>query len=92
MIYLIKIHFVADLANIHIYVLLAECRHHFNNPDIIMDAHMVDELMRGLIMTPMETIDNRSVRLTCYCIGELGNFFLDPFTDGRVTAFQGYGE
>jgi len=34
-------------------------RHHFNNPDIIMDAHMVDELMRGLIMTPMETIDNR---------------------------------
>jgi peroxidase len=34
-------------------------RNHFNNPDVIMEEHMVDDLLRGLIMSPMETVDNR---------------------------------
>jgi len=33
--------------------------HHFNNPDIFLTADMVDDLTRGLIMTPMEAMDNK---------------------------------
>ena len=34
-------------------------RAHFNNPDVVMEQDMVDDLLRGLLMSPMETMDNR---------------------------------
>jgi len=34
-------------------------RKHFNNPDVVMEEHMVDDLMRGLVMSPMEAMDNK---------------------------------
>ena len=38
-------------------------RRHFNNPDVLMEEHMIDDLMRGLVMTPMETMDNRLINI-----------------------------
>lgn len=32
-------------------------RDHFFNSDIILAANMVDEIVRGLISTPMQTLD-----------------------------------
>jgi peroxidase len=33
-------------------------RQHFNKPDVVMEANMIDDLLRGLAMIPMETIDS----------------------------------
>jgi len=34
-------------------------RKHFNNPDVSMEVDIIDDLMRGLMMMPMEAMDNR---------------------------------
>jgi len=34
-------------------------RDHFNNPDIVMEIDLVDNMMRGFMMMPMEAMDNR---------------------------------
>jgi len=34
-------------------------RRHFNKPDILMKPFMVDDLLRGLAMTPMESLDTQ---------------------------------
>lgn len=34
-------------------------RAHFNNPDVVMEEDFVDDMLRGLLMTPMESMDNR---------------------------------
>ena len=33
-------------------------RQHFNKPDVLMERDMVDDILRGLTMMPMETTDN----------------------------------
>ena len=30
----------------------------FNRPDMLMEANMIDDLLRGLTMMPMETLDS----------------------------------
>jgi hypothetical protein len=32
-------------------------RQHFNNPDVTMEPEIIDNMLRGLLMTPMESID-----------------------------------
>ena len=34
-------------------------RQHFNNPDVTMEEDVIDDMLRGLLMTPMESIDNQ---------------------------------
>jgi len=36
-----------------------QLRSHFNNPDLIRSGRVMDNLLRGLAMMPMETMDNR---------------------------------
>merc|ERR1719431_1595397 len=36
-----------------------QLRSHFNNPDLIRSGKVIDDLVRGLAMMPMETMDNR---------------------------------
>ena len=33
-------------------------RTHFNKPDLLMEAEMIDDILRGLAMMPMESMDN----------------------------------
>jgi len=34
-------------------------RNHFNNPDLVRSGRVLDNLVRGLVMAPMEVVDNR---------------------------------
>ena len=36
-----------------------QLRHHFNNPDLVRSGRALDGLVRGLVMAPMEVVDNR---------------------------------
>jgi len=35
-----------------------QLRNHFNNPDLIRSGRVLDDLVRGLVMAPMEVMDN----------------------------------
>ena len=51
-------------------------REHFNNPDVTMEMGVIDEMLRGLLLTPMETIDNRITQeVTDHLFEERGKRF-----------------
>ncbi|XP_059091674.1 chorion peroxidase-like [Tigriopus californicus] len=51
-------------------------RDHFNNPDVVYGSHFIDQILRGMVMNPMEQFDNTiSDELTNHLFQERGKQF-----------------
>eukprot|EP00095_Tigriopus_kingsejongensis_P000525 snap_masked-scaffold356_size197960-processed-gene-0.10 protein:Tk00525 transcript:snap_masked-scaffold356_size197960-processed-gene-0.10-mRNA-1 annotation:"Peroxidasin" len=51
-------------------------RHHFNNPDVVYGSHFIDQVIRGMVMTPMEQFDSSiTEELTNHLFQERGKAF-----------------
>ncbi len=77
-------------------------RAHFQNPDVTMEKDVIDEMLRGLLMTPMESIDNRITKeVTDHLFEERGKRFsgmdlvalnIQRGRDHGITGYNNYRE
>lgn len=60
-------------------------RDHFNNPDVVYGSHFIDQILRGMVMNPMEQFDNTiTEELTNHLFQERGKTFSGKY-DGSKT-------